>query len=89
MRLRARTDANQETIASALEKVGCQVERKLARVGDGIPDLLVCRNGRIFLLEVKQPGERLTAKEQAWHLRFGCAKVVHTVDEALDAIGIK
>jgi hypothetical protein len=86
MRLRARTDKNQEEIASALEKAGCQVERKLARLGDGIPDLLVTRNGKVYLLEVKRPGEQLTTKEYNWHQKFWCAHIVHSIEEALKVV---
>jgi hypothetical protein len=90
MRRRARTDSNQEIIASALEKVGCRVERKLARLGEGIPDLIVCRSGNIFLLEVKLPNEKLTLKEQAWHLKFfGYVFIVHSVKEAFKIVGIE
>lgn len=86
MRRRARTDANQEAIANTLERFGCQVERKLARLGDGIPDLLVAYNGNICLLEVKMPNEKLTEKEQAWHSKFNCVYVVHSAEEALSAV---
>jgi hypothetical protein len=88
MRLRARTDGNQEEIAQALEKAGCKVERRLARLGGGISDLLVWRKNRFYMLEVKQPGEKLTPKEQQWLSTFP-ANVVHTVEEAYKAVGVK
>ena len=87
MRLKARIDNNQEEIAQALEKAGCAVERRLARLGQGIPDLLVW-NGWWYLLEVKQIGEPLTDKEKKWHKKFP-VDVVHTVEEAFKAVGIK
>jgi hypothetical protein len=86
MRRRARIDNNQEAIANTLERFGCQVERKLARLGDGIPDLLVVYLGKIYLLEVKMPREQLTEKEKAWQSKFDCVHTVHSEMEALSAI---
>lgn len=47
-------DKNQQPIVDALEAAGALVEQ-LDRNGDGIPDLLVGINGRLVLLEVKNP----------------------------------
>jgi len=88
MRLRARTDSNQEAIASALEKCGAKVERKLARLGFGIPDLLCWYDHHWTLLEIKMPGEKLTPAEVKWHEKFPGAKVVSSIDEAFQAVGI-
>jgi hypothetical protein len=45
-------DANEVEIVDALRAVGCTV----TRLGDaGVPDLLVGRDGRTYLLEVKMP----------------------------------
>lgn len=37
----------------------------------GVPDLLCCAKcGKIFLVEVKQRGAKLTEKQKAWHNSF-------------------
>jgi hypothetical protein len=40
------------------------------------------------MLEVKQIGEKLTPKEEQWLKTFP-ASVVHTIEEAYRAVGIK
>lgn len=93
MRRKARVDGNQEDIAKALEAAGATVERKLARLGDGIPDLLVGFRKRTFLLEVKDgsrpPSERRLSDDEAkWHRRWrGQVAVVETPEAALAVIG--
>lgn len=34
---------------------------------DGLPDLLVIRDGRPFFIEMKRPGEKLRPEQEAWH----------------------
>lgn len=56
----------------------------------GIPDLIVCCDGRFVGLEVKRPGEHATSL-QLFTIREiqaagGTAAVVHAVEEALDVI---
>lgn len=57
----------------------------------GTPDLIGVLNGRSFALEVKLPGERPSAKQQAelaaWAAQGWTACVVTSVQEALSAIG--
>lgn len=85
----AKIDANQPTIVDALEAVGASVQ-SLAGVGVGCPDLLVGREGRNYLLEVKNRegrGLKLNPDQEAWHRAWhGSVQVVSTVAEALDAI---
>ena len=50
----ANRDANQSAIVDALVRAGCCVV-DLASVGDGCPDLLVSRNGSMWLIEIKNP----------------------------------
>ena len=88
MRRNARIDSNQEQIASALEKCGAKVDRKLARLGEGRPDLLVWYAHHWTVLEIKMPGEKLTEAEAKWHKIFDGARIVHTVEEAFQAVGI-
>ena len=86
----ARTDANQKPIVAGLRAAGCWVV-SLHRVGDGCPDLLVNRLCRLYLLEVKSPKARTrgkTAEKQAEFARNWPVTVVHTLDEALHAVGL-
>lgn len=56
----------------------------------GIPDLIGCYNGRFVGLEVKRPGKPLTQLQAHTLKRIaaagGVAAVVHSVEEALQAI---
>jgi hypothetical protein len=86
MRRASKVDDNQSDIIDALFAHQCSVQ-SLASVGMGVPDLLVGRDGRLFLLEVKVPGEKLTHHQELWHLHWkGYAHVVHSVDEALAVV---
>ena len=86
MRRDARVDANQAEIASALRQLGCTVQ-SLAAVGDGCPDLLVGRNGRNYLLEIKTQTGKLETMQRIWHKEWrGQKTVVRTVDEAIAVI---
>ena len=86
MRRKAKIDSNQETIARALEKEGALVERRLARIGEGVPDLLVCYKNIWYVFEVKGLKEPLTEREKKWHEKFKNAYVVRTVQDALSII---
>lgn len=91
MRRAAKVDANQSEIVAALRKCGCTVQ-SLASVGRGVPDLLVGRAGRNFLLEVKDGSKPrsqrdLTPDELRWLYAWrGAATVVESVEEALKAV---
>jgi hypothetical protein len=86
MRTRGRLDANQAEIIDAVRRVGADV-CSLARVGDGMADLLICFRRQLTLLEVKRPrGGRLTPAQRTRHARWPI-HVVTTVDQALRAIG--
>ena len=50
----AKVDTNQTEIVDALEKFGWTVI-SLARLGGGVPDLLIAKQGRTALVEVKTP----------------------------------
>ena len=84
----AKIDANQREIVEALRAAGATVQ-SLATVGDGCPDLLVGRQGRNLLLEVKDGSKppsrrRLTVDEHNWHRHWrGQVDVVETAAEAL------
>lgn len=89
----ARVDANHVEVVAALRKAGCTV-CSLAAVGQGVPDLLVGRNGTTYLLEVKDgskpPSERrLTTMQIQWMGKWagGAVAVVDGVEAALRAVG--
>ena len=93
MRRAARVDENHSGIVTALRQAGCMVI-SLAAVGNGVPDLLVSRNGVNTLLEVKDgtksPSKRKLTEDQreffaTWK---GAAFVVKSVDEALLAVNV-
>lgn len=93
MRRAAKVDSNHGAIVDALRAVGCSVQ-SLARLGDGVPDLLVGRNGRTWLLEVKdgarRPNEKvLTPRQAEWWARWrGSPPLrVESVADALAAVG--
>lgn len=67
MRRRARVDDNQAVIVQALRVGGASVEPRLARVGEGVPDLLIGLEGVTYLAEVKRPRGRVRHDQQIWH----------------------
>lgn len=90
----ARVDANQSEIVRDLRKLGCSV-LDLSAVGKGCPDILVSRQGRSVLMEIKDgnkpPSARKLRPQQitfhnAWQ---GEVVVVNDVDEALGVMGIE
>lgn len=91
MRFGRAADHNQPDIVAALEQVGARV-CDLHDFGRGVPDLLVCFQARLYLIEVKREGppsaKRLTKAELAFACRFPVA-VVCTPREALKAIGLE
>jgi hypothetical protein len=93
LRIVGRTDRNQREISAALRAAGCSVE-SLHRVGGGVPDLIVGRKGRNYLLEIKDgalsPSRRVLNDEQRrWHIYWrGQVAVVTTIGEALIAVGL-
>lgn len=94
MRMRAKVDANQSEIVSALRQAGVTVQH-LHTVGKGCPDLLCGWQDKNTLLEVKDGSkapskQKLTADELEWHSSWrGQVAVVSNVAEALTACGIE
>jgi hypothetical protein len=62
MRKRGRTDQNQTVIVAALRRLGFEV-LSLAPMGDGCPDLLLYRQGKLTLVEVKAPKGTMTPQQ--------------------------
>ena len=86
MRRAAKADKNQPEIVDALRKVGAAVVH-LHQVGGGCPDLLVHGRNRTFLLEVKQPGEKINKAQAEFIATWpGEVHVVRTIDEAVKAV---
>lgn len=86
---RVATDHNQAEIVRALRDCGYQVLTMHA-VGGGFPDLIVAKNERVWLLEVKQPKGRLTPHQVEFVKTWSGPPVyiVHSVAEALEAVGV-
>ena len=95
-RPRYQADGNQAEIVRDLRAVGCSVQIIEGANGQrGVPDLLVGRNNRNYLLEVKRPkakrrrAGRLSAEQRAWHLAWrGQSEVVSNTAEAYAAVGL-
>lgn len=85
-----KADANQAEIIKALRAAGCSVSVIGGANGNnGVPDLLVGRAGRTFLLEVKMPGKNLSPVQEHWRLEWrGQSAVVRTVGDALHVVGL-
>ncbi len=88
MRLRGRTDGNQEAIVDLLRALGC-VAWVTSSMGHGAPDLVIrTRRGTVLLLEVKDGSaplaqRKLTPDELMFAARWGASYVV--VSSAADA----
>jgi hypothetical protein len=89
MRRAAKVDATQAAIVEALRAAGAIVV-SLAALGGGCPDLLVWRDDRAWLLEVKSRNGRLTPAQERWLAawRGPSVHVVRTPAEALAAVGV-
>lgn len=91
MRKHPRLDDNQGEIVAALRAIGCTVQ-SLASVGNGCPDMLAARNGKNYLLEIKDgskppSAQRLTPQEEIWMQNWKApVAVVHDVAEAMIAV---
>jgi Holliday junction resolvase len=85
MALALKRDSIEPEIVAALERAGCSVWNLN---GKGVPDLLVGRAGKNYLLEVKDPlTGRLTQDQIYWHRTWrGKVHIVRSVDEALRAV---
>jgi Holliday junction resolvase len=82
-----RRDKIERDIIKALKKVGCTVQQLN---GEDIPDLLVGRARKNYLLEVKNPVTgKLSPGQQEWHEWWdGQVIDVWGVDDALRAVGV-
>lgn len=65
MKRAPRLDTTQHAIVDALLAAGYKVQT-LAQVGAGCPDLLISRDRRMWLIECKSPGGKLTPMQERW-----------------------
>lgn len=79
-----RRDSNEQSIVSALRRVGCLVDR----VERKAYDLVVTRGRSVFLLELKFGKGALTAAQLKFLAAGWPISVVRTIDEALKAVGL-
>ena len=85
-----KVDGNQKTIVKALRQVGAIV-LDLHRVGGSCPDLLVLFQGKLILLEVKNPEgfNRLSDGQMKFIEKWqGTTFIVRSIEDALRAIGL-
>ena len=97
-RARSHRDRNHAPIQKALERAGCRVA-DLSKAGGGVSDLLVFRpaTGLLLPLEVKVlETAKKTSKtdpteiaQQEFRRRFPMTRVVTSIAEAFDAMGIE
>lgn len=91
MRRHGKIDDNHTAVVKALRACGCSVQ-SLASLGAGVPDLLVARNGKMWLLEIKDgrkapSQQRLTEDQIQWRIKWKApVHLIHSVDEALAVI---
>jgi hypothetical protein len=86
VRAHPKTDANQAEIVRALRAIGATVAIT-SSVGSGFPDLVVGYHGVTTCLEVKAPGGRMTADEEAWFKAWhGDAYIVSSPEEAIQVM---
>jgi hypothetical protein len=83
MRRASRTDSNASELDQALTSMGWGI-KKMDRVGEGFPDRVLCKHGRIVFAEYKNP-ERYGKKRKpnqsqqdihGWFKRFGVEVLV-------------
>lgn len=87
MRYAAKIDNNHREIVDGLRGIGCGV-LDMAKLGKGVPDILVLFRDRCWLMEIKDQGGSLTDSEQRWHRAWpGEVHVIWSLDEALKVVG--
>lgn len=77
-------DANHGLIRDALRHFGCYVV-DTSHVGEGFPDLLVARNQRAALVEVKTAGGKLTGLQEDFRaewIKHGPYYLVRSIEDA-------
>ena len=91
MRTAARVDTNQAEIVAAFRKFGCSVGLTHT-VGKGFPDLVVAKNFKTVLVEVKdgqkvKSAQALTQDEKKFHGEWqGIVLIVTCLGDVIDAV---
>ena len=83
-----RVDANHSIIVKTLRELGCSVF-DTSRVAGGFPDLVVGRNGRTVLVEVKADAKaKFTPAQQAFMLNWHGSTVcrIHDIEGAVNLV---
>lgn len=88
VRRAARVDANHAEITRALRQCGWVVH-DTSGTGGGFPDLVIAKNGRLEMVEVKDgkkrpSARRLTVAESAFWTKFGEAGVWVVILESVE-----
>lgn len=87
-----RVDENHSEIVKGLRDIGATV-RSTAAIGQGFPDIAVGYRGNNYFFEIKDgtkfPSQRkLTTAEEVFHETWrGQVAIIHSLDDALAAIG--
>ena len=80
----AKRDENEVEIVKALRVAGASVAHLSSK---GIPDLLVSFRNKLFLMEVKMPGKKLTPEQVKFHENWkGKIHIIKSVDEAIEIL---
>ena len=85
MKQRARVDKNHKSIVQCFRKLGCSV-LSLHAVGKGCPDLVVCYQMQLYLVEVKDTGGKLNTLQEDWHRKWGSP--VHVVRSNSEVVSL-
>ena len=82
-------DANQNGIVAALRQIPGVTVIDLREVGKGVPDLIVGRDSKNYLIELKTPKGKLRLI-QALHTQTwkGQTAVCRSMDDVLQVIGL-
>lgn len=89
LRFNARRDSNELALIEFLELSGCTVDRLN---GKDIPDLLCCKAGTYFVIEVKTPAGKLKPGQKEWFAKArqmdAPAFVCSTIDDLKLALAV-
>lgn len=82
MRLKAKRDSTEQSIKQGLELAGYSV---IQISESGKPDLIVCKDGRAWLVECKSKGGKLTPAQEKFIATWdGCPVIVaKSIEEVL------
>lgn len=92
MRRAAKIDSNQNKIVTTLRRIPGVSVAVTSSLGKGFPDLVIGRNGKNYLIELKdgdkyKSQQKLTPEEYKWHEEWrGQVSVCANIDEVLNTI---